>query len=46
MLLSQQEGAEVLQIERATVYKMLKSGEFPAFNVGRDWHLHRFQVEE
>jgi excisionase family DNA binding protein len=40
------EVANLLRIDRSTVYKMVKSGELPAFKVRSDWRFNRVQIEE
>jgi excisionase family DNA binding protein len=36
------EVADYLHVHRSTIYKMLRSGELPAFRIGSDW---RFRIE-
>ena len=31
--------AERLQVDRKTVYKMVRSGELPALRIGRQWRI-------
>jgi excisionase family DNA binding protein len=40
------EVANLLRIDRVTVYKMVKRGELPALKVGSDWRFSRVQIEE
>ena len=38
--------ANLLRINRSMVYKLLKTGELPAFKVRSDWRFDRIQIEE
>jgi excisionase family DNA binding protein len=40
------EAAEFLKLHRATVSRMIKSGELPALKVGTAWRLNRVQIME
>jgi excisionase family DNA binding protein len=45
-VLTVEEVANLLKIHRTTVYRMLKSGELPAFKIGSDWRFNRVHIEE
>ena len=42
-IMTVKELAEYLKIHPSTIYRLLKTGQLPAFRVGSDW---RFNVEE
>lgn len=42
-MLTAQELAIYLRVNRSTVYRLLKRGELPGFRIGSEW---RFQVDE
>ncbi|MDO8432697.1 MAG: helix-turn-helix domain-containing protein [Candidatus Binatus sp.] len=33
--------AEYLQCDKSTIYRLIKSGEIPAFRVGSNWRFRR-----
>jgi len=45
-ILTVEEVAEFLKVHAATIYKLLKRREIPAFRVGADWRFHAVQIEE
>jgi len=40
-ILTVNEVAEYLKIPKKTVYKMVRSGDLPAFKAGKHWRVHR-----
>jgi excisionase family DNA binding protein len=34
-----------LRVHPSTVYRLLKSGQLPAFRVGSDWRFNREQID-
>jgi excisionase family DNA binding protein len=42
-MLTAQELAVYLRVNRSTVYRLLKQGKLPGFRIGSEW---RFQLEE
>jgi excisionase family DNA binding protein len=42
-VLTVKELASYLKIHESTVYRLIKTGQLPAFKVGRDW---RFDLEQ
>jgi excisionase family DNA binding protein len=42
-ILTVRELAQCLKVHPSTVYRLLKTGQLPAFRIGSDW---RFNVEE
>lgn len=42
-MLTANELASYLRVNRSTVYRLLKKGELPGFRIGSEW---RFQIEE
>jgi excisionase family DNA binding protein len=45
-ILTVKEVADFLKLHQTTVYKMIKSGELPAFKIGSDWRFRRSRIEE
>ena len=45
-VLTVEEVADLLKVHRTTVYRMLKTGELPAFKIGSDWRFYRVRMEE
>lgn len=45
-VLSLQEACYYLQLAKPTLYKYVRSGEIPAFKVGRIWRFHKESLEE
>jgi len=37
--------AEFLHCHQSTVYRLLKSGQIPAFKLGSDWRFRRSDIE-
>ena len=44
-ILTVKELAEYLRIHPATIYKMLRRGEMPAFRIGTDWRFVRDDID-
>ena len=44
--LTPREVMELLAIGRNTFYKMVQSGQLPAFRIGRQWRVRRDRLEE
>ena len=44
-LMTTKELAEYLQLDRMTIYKLLKSGEIPANRVGHQWRFFRSDID-
>jgi excisionase family DNA binding protein len=42
-MLTAQELATYLRVNRSTVYRLLKKGELPGFRIGSEW---RFRIDE
>jgi excisionase family DNA binding protein len=42
-MLTAQELAAYLRVNRSTVYRLLKKGELPGFRIGSEW---RFRIDE
>lgn len=42
-MLTAQELASYLRVNRSTVYRLLKKGELPGFRIGSEW---RFRIDE
>lgn len=42
-MLTAQELAAYLRVNRSTVYRLLKKGELPGFRIGSEW---RFRIED
>jgi excisionase family DNA binding protein len=42
-ILTVKEVSEILQIDKSTLYKLLKEGMIPAFRIGSEW---RFRADE
>src|SRR6516165_7539897 len=40
------EVANYLRVSLSTIYRLLKSGDLPAFKIGSDWRFNRVHVEE
>ena len=40
------EVASYLRVSLSTIYRLLKSGDLPAFKIGSDWRFNRLQIEE
>lgn len=44
-ILTTQEACAILKTKRLTLYKLVKSGEIPAFRMGRAWKFERTTLE-
>src|SRR4051794_35709685 len=44
-LLTPEDVAELLQVDRETVYRMARRGELPAIKVARHWRLRAARIE-
>ena len=44
--LTPREVMELLAIGKNTFYKMVQSGQLPAFRIGRQWRVRRNRLEE
>ena len=44
--LTPREVMELLAIGKNTFYKMVQSGQLPAFRIGRQWRVRRDRLEE
>ena len=40
------EVASYLRVSLSTIYRLLKSGDLPAFKIGSDWRFNRVHIEE
>jgi excisionase family DNA binding protein len=40
------EVADYLRVSLSTIYRLLKSGDLPAFKVGSDWRFNRVHIEK
>ena len=40
------EVASYLRVSLSTIYRLLKSGDLPAFKIGSDWRFNRTHIEE
>jgi excisionase family DNA binding protein len=38
--------AKYLRVHTATIYKLLKARELPAFRIGADWRFKREHIDE
>ena len=45
-LMTTKELAEYLQLDRMTIYKLLKAGDIPANRVGHHWRFLRSDIDE
>ena len=39
------EVAEYLKVHHSTIYRLVKTGQIPAFRIGSDWRFNREQIE-
>jgi excisionase family DNA binding protein len=46
ILLTFQEAAELLRVSRATMYRLLASGQLVGHKVGRGWRFYKTDVHE
>jgi excisionase family DNA binding protein len=44
-VLTVRELAKYLKVHPSTIYRLLKTGQLPAFRVGGDWHFNVAEVE-
>ena len=44
-ILTTKETCALLKTTRLSLYKLVKSGELPAFRMGRDWRFERTAIE-
>jgi excisionase family DNA binding protein len=44
-ILTTKEACSLLKTKRLTLYKLVKSGEIPAFRMGRAWKFERTAIE-
>ena len=45
-LMPTSELSEYLQLDRMTIYKLLKSGDIPANRVGHQWRFFRSDIDD
>ena len=45
-LLTLNEAAELLQVSKRTLQRMIKLGQLPAFKVGGQWRLREMQLKQ
>ena len=45
-VLTASEVANYLRVSLSTIYRLLKSGDLPAFRIGSDWRFNRVHIEE
>jgi len=45
-VLTASEVANYLRVSLSTIYRLLKSGDLPAFKIGSDWRFNRVHIEE
>ncbi|MEC8911822.1 MAG: helix-turn-helix domain-containing protein [Chloroflexota bacterium] len=45
-LMTTKELSEYLQLDRMTIYKLLKSGDIPANRVGHQWRFFRSDIDD
>ena len=45
-ILTVPEVAQYLRVSRTTVWRWCNEGKIPAFKVGRDWRIHRTELEK
>ena len=45
-LMTTKELAQYLQLDRMTIYKLLKSGDIPANRVGHQWRFFKADIDE
>lgn len=45
-LLTPQEAAKILKVDRRTVYKYLRSGELPAAKIGDTWRIRQEDLDK
>ena len=44
-ILTTKEACDLLKTKRISLYKLVKSGEIPAFRMGRSWKFERTAIE-
>ena len=45
-LMTTKDLSEYLQLDRMTIYKLLKSGDIPANRVGHQWRFFRSDIDD
>ena len=45
-LMTTKELSEYLQLDRMTIYKLLKAGDIPANRVGHQWRFFRSDIDD
>ena len=45
-LMTTKELSQYLQLDRMTIYKLLKSGDIPANRVGHQWRFFRSDIDD
>lgn len=45
-ILNIQEACQFLRIAKPTLYKYIRSGEIPAFKMGRVWRFHKASLDD
>lgn len=45
-ILTTAELAEYLKIDKATVYRLAKNSQIPAFKIGRQWRFNKLEIIE
>lgn len=45
-ILNMQEACQFLRIAKPTLYKYIRTGEIPAFKMGRVWRFHKASLED
>ena len=46
VLMTTKELSQYLQLDRMTIYKLLKSGDIPANRVGHQWRFFRSDIDD
>ena len=44
--LSVKQMAEILQVSRRTIYRMIDSGKLPAYKLDRDWRIAKEDINQ
>ena len=44
--LSVKQMAEILQVSRRTIYRMIDSGKLPAYKLDRDWRIAKEDIDQ
>ena len=45
-IMTVQQVADFLQVNKSTIYRMVHNDELPAFRLGGDWRFDRKRIEE